>query len=157
MNSKRIFLVGLPASGKTTFAKKLSAQTGLKFIDLDAEITKMTDQPIRELLAKEGENYFRQIEKEQLRQVTNEYSQFVLATGGGTPCFFDNMDFMNENGVTIYINTSLDEITQRLAGDSSRPLMKKFEPAELLEKRRKWYEQAQHTVNNYQQLGKLFD
>ncbi|MEP5613816.1 MAG: shikimate kinase [Cyclobacteriaceae bacterium] len=155
--SKKIFLVGLPASGKTTFAKRLSEQINSTFLDLDAEIVKSTNQSITELFEKGGEPSFREVEKEVLTKVVKDHSQFVLATGGGTPCFFDNMDFMNRNGITIYINTPLEEITRRLADDSSRPLMKKFEPAELLSKRRKWYEQAQYTVSDYKKLEKLFD
>lgn len=157
MTSKKIFFVGLPASGKTTFAKRLSEHIISTFLDLDDEIVKSSGQSIGQLFEKEGEEYFRKIEKEQLANVVNTFDEFVLACGGGTPCFYDNMDFMNKRGVTIYIDTPLDEIKKRLAGDSSRPLMKKFDLSELEAKRKAYYQQAQHTVTNYQELESLFN
>ncbi|MEP1093935.1 MAG: shikimate kinase [Cyclobacteriaceae bacterium] len=157
MTSRKIFLVGLPACGKTTFAKKLSERIDSTFLDLDDEIAKSSGQSIGQLFEDKGEEYFRKIEKEQLVNVANTNDEFVLACGGGTPCFYENMDFMNQSGITIYINTPLDEIRERLVEDRSRPLMKKFDLSELQTKRKAWYQQAQHTVTGYQELENLFN
>ena len=156
MISGKIFLVGLPASGKTTFAKRLSERINTTFLDLDDQIVKSSGQTIKQLF-EEGEEYFRKIEKEQLAEVVNARDEFVLACGGGTPCFYENMDLMNKSGITFYINTPLDEIQEHLSEDSSRPLMKKFNLAELQNKRKVWYQQAQHEVTSYQELESFFN
>ncbi len=152
---QKIFLIGLPGAGKTFIGKRLAAEIDFPFIDLDEEIVKSEGRSIPEIFEKSGENHFRELEKKLLKKVIQEKNQFILAAGGGTPCFFDNMDIMNDNGVTIFINTSIEEIQERLKGDETRPLMKNNSLEELLEKRKPWYERAHHTVSSYAQIRNL--
>ena len=152
---QKIFLIGLPGAGKTFIGKRLAAEIDFPFIDLDDEIVKSEGKSIPEIFEKSGEDYFRKLEKDQLNKVIQENNQFILAAGGGTPCFFDNMDIMNDNGVTVFINTSIEEIQERLKDDETRPLMKNNSLEELLQKRKPWYERAHHTVSSYAQIRNL--
>lgn len=156
MVNEKIFLIGLPASGKTTYAEKLAQNIGLPFFDLDNEIEKSTSQTISEIFEEKGEDQFRVLEKEHLERITQQNLQFVMSTGGGTPCFFENMKFMNVNGVTIYINTPLNKISNRLKIDDSRPLMKNTTIEDLYNTRRSYYEQAQIMVRSFDELSELF-
>ncbi len=153
--SSKIFLVGLPGSGKSTFGKELAKKSNLQFIDLDEEIVASSGYAIPTLFEEEGEKYFRELESRELKQVIKSMRNFVLSTGGGTPCFFDNMKLMNETGITIYVNTSLDEIQERLSNDSSRPLLQRHTIEELFESRKNWYEQAQVKGNNLDKIVEL--
>ncbi len=152
---QKIFFIGLPAAGKTTLGKKLATEIDFPFLDLDDEIVKSTGNSIPEIFEKNGEDYFRVLEKEQLVKIIKDNDQFILATGGGTPCFHNNMDVMNAIGITIFINTAIEEINERLEGDEGRPLMKNHSIEELLEKRKPWYERAHHTVSSYAQVRNL--
>ena len=98
----KIFLVGLPGSGKSTFGKSLAKALKKEFIDLDAEITTSEKKSIPEIFNKEGEEQFRIKEQQNLHLVVENSSQFLLATGGGAPCFFDNMEYMKSNGYVIF-------------------------------------------------------
>ena len=154
--SQRIFLVGLPGAGKTTLGMELALELRVPFIDLDQEIEKHTKQTIRTLFQEQGEAAFRQLEYDHLRRVIRETEHFVLATGGGTPCFFDNMEQMNASGKTIFINTPIAQIKQRLQQDSVRPLIQTTTLEELYEKRKEWYAQAQHTITSLSDLLEIF-
>ena len=92
--SMKYFIVGYMASGKSTFGKELAKDKGLPFLDLDESVESREGRSISEIFAKEGEEYFRKREREILHEICNEADEFVLATGGGTPCFFDNMDYI---------------------------------------------------------------
>lgn len=118
-----IFIVGYMASGKTTFGKALAKTTGLKHIDLDFYIEQRFHSTIKDIFAKKGETEFRRMESNMLREV-GEFSDVVISCGGGTPCFGDNMDYMNSRGLTVCLKASDDVIANRiiLAGDK-RPLM----------------------------------
>lgn len=118
-----IFIVGYMASGKTTFGKALAKTTGLQHIDLDFYIEQRFHSTIKDIFARKGEAEFRRIEANLLREV-GEYSDVVISCGGGTPCFGDNMDYMNSRGMTVCLRASDDVIANRiiLAGDK-RPLM----------------------------------
>ena len=152
----KIFLIGLPGSGKTTMGLDLAVHLGIQFVDLDQEVEKAEKQSIPEIFQEKGEAHFRQLEKYHLENVIQELDEFVLATGGGTPCFFNNLDLMKEHGSIIYINTPIDRIHQRLANDATRPLMKSKSLEELLAERKGWYNQADHTIQEYKELLKLF-
>lgn len=118
-----IFLIGYMASGKTTFGEALAKRLNRKFIDLDQYIEKKTGETISEIFAKEGHNGFRNIEKENLREIAKEENA-VIACGGGTPCFFDNMEFLNENGLTVFLETSKPVLLRRLVElNHTRPLV----------------------------------
>ena len=148
--------MGLPGAGKTTLGMELAAHLGIQFVDLDLEIEKHTKQSIRTIFAEAGEAHFRQLEKLHLKKIIDEIPQFVMATGGGTPCFFDNMESMKSNGKTIFINTPVETIKKRLQQDTIRPLMQTNTLEKLLEKRKSWYRQAQVEVSSYDELIDLF-
>ena len=150
--SQKVFLVGLPGAGKTTIGMEAALEMHVPFVDLDQEIEKETRQTIRMIFQQEGEASFRQLEYEQLRKTINNSADFVLATGGGTPCFFDNMDLMNSVGTTIFINTPIEQIKKRLQHDSVRPLMQTNTLESLYEKRKFWYNKANHTIQTQQEL-----
>ena len=99
----RIFLIGYMGSGKTTLGRKLAYILQYQFIDLDDYIEKQEGRKISHIFEEDGEDYFRKLERVYLHRVIDK-EDLVISTGGGTPCFFDNMNQMNEYGKTIYIN-----------------------------------------------------
>lgn len=143
----------MPGSGKTTFGKRLAKALGFTFKDLDVLITDHEKKPVTDIFAQQGETYFRQLESRMLKE-TLSCTRTIIATGGGTPCFFDNMDWMNTQGVTIFLDVSIPELVQRLTtvtkAQQKRPLFADKTPKELLEslqamhtRRLPYYEQAQ--------------
>lgn len=119
----RIFLTGFMGSGKSYTAQRLAALVGYPFLDLDDWIEEINQQTIAELFEHRGEEGFRQLEKQTLRQL-EQLPNLVLATGGGTPCFDDNMEWMKQQGITIYLRTSIDILFQRLRPEiAHRPLL----------------------------------
>ena len=117
-----IYIVGMPASGKTTFGRGLAHALGYRFLDIDEEIVRTEKMSVAELFREKGESYFRKKEAEALRRTGNlDYA--VVATGGGTPCFFDNMDYIREHGFSIFLDTPLEVIERRLF-EEKRPLIK---------------------------------
>lgn len=147
---KRIFLMGYMGAGKTTVGKKLSKQLNLSFIDLDYYIEGRYHKEIRQLFAEKGEDTFRDIERRMLHEVAS-FEDVLVSTGGGTPCFFDNIDFMNESGTTVYLKASVDELANRLeVCKQTRPVLQNRSGealrqfiADSLESRRPFYEKAQ--------------
>jgi shikimate kinase len=131
----KIFLTGMPGCGKSTFGRKVARELNLDFIDLDKEIIKKEKLSIAEIFELKGEDHFRKIESELLKDISIANDNFVLATGGGAPCFYDNMDFMNEQGHTVFIDTPIDTLLERLSlsGINKRPLIKKMGEDNLLE------------------------
>lgn len=120
----RYFLIGYMGSGKTYWAKQWSAAYGLKCFDLDAEIEQRQGKSISLIFKEEGEDAFRKIEKEVLKTFLH-LDNFIMSCGGGTPCFYNNITTMNEQGVTIYLKSSVQELVQRLAIEKeTRPLIK---------------------------------
>lgn len=118
-----IFLIGYMGCGKSTLGRNLSAATGYRFIDLDKYIEGRYRHTIREIFDQYGEDGFRQIERNMLHEVA-DFEDVIVACGGGTPCFFDNMDYMNAHGTTVYLDTSLDKLHSRLMrGRHKRPLI----------------------------------
>ncbi len=119
-----IYLIGYMASGKTTFGKKLANVLQYKFIDLDNLIEAKEKQTVAEIFATKGETYFREIEKQVLHTTIN-LQNVVISCGGGTPCFNNNIDFINENGFTIWMHTPIGFILERIKKESNqRPLVK---------------------------------
>ena len=119
---KKFIIIGMPGSGKSTMAKFLCSQISLFFYDLDLEIEKNEGKNIREIFKENGENYFREIETFTLKKIIKEKNNFILATGGGTPCFNDNMNLINKYGISIFLDTSLDILKERIARNNKRPL-----------------------------------
>ena len=152
--SMKYFIVGYMASGKSTFGKELAKDKGLPFLDLDECVESREGRSISEIFAKEGEEYCRKREREILHEICNEADEFVLATGGGTPCFFDNMDYMNQAGTTVFLNTSPLVIVDRLKRQrADRPLLAMYSDDELeffvrehLESRLSFYLKAKEQV-----------
>ncbi len=132
----KIFLIGLPGSGKTTLGKQLAKKLKLPFIDLDTEIEKIQGQTISEIFESKKENHFREIESNLLKKFCLLFESFVMATGGGAPCFHDTMRAMNQSGTTIFLDVPSKEIADRLMKTnlSDRPLLAKMNDEALKDK-----------------------
>ena len=147
---KRIFLIGYMGAGKTTAGKELAKVLELEFIDLDHFIQARYQKTVSQLFQDVGEGEFRKIESSVLKEV-GEFENVVISTGGGTPCFFDNMEYMNKAGTTVYLNAEPEALAARLnTCKEKRPLIKDKNEEELfafvvesLEKRNPYYTQAQ--------------
>jgi len=142
-------------SGKTTVGKQLSKKLNYSFLDMDSHIEETMFKSVSQIFADLGEEEFRQIEKRTLHEVA-EFENVIISTGGGAPCFFDNMDFMNSHGTTIYLKVTPEQLTARLeaAKGSKRPLLAERTGAELLKfiaeglaKREPFYAKAQYTLD----------
>ncbi|RZM27547.1 MAG: shikimate kinase [Pedobacter sp.] len=119
----KIFLIGFMGCGKTTMGKKLAAKLDCPFFDLDHQIEAEMGQTIATYFTEHGEAAFRQLENKKIKAFSYP-KHAVIATGGGTPCYFDNIDWMNENGLTIYINMPAQALAKRLEkGKAKRPLL----------------------------------
>lgn len=149
----KFFLTGYMGSGKSTVGEKLAAKLKYDFIDLDKLIESDYKQSIPEIFATKGEKEFRAMEHNTLKRVI-EKNNVVVACGGGTPCYYDNMELMSNNGVTVYIKMSVDALVDRLTNaKEKRPLIENKTAPELrsfikrqLEKREDIYHKAQYTV-----------
>lgn len=154
--TRNIFLVGMPGSGKTTLGKPLAAKLGMNFIDLDDEIEKSEGCTISQIFADRGEDYFRKTERQALVSVIANSNHYIMATGGGAACFFDNLDLMRAAGLTIFLDISSAELLNRLRPHiAHRPLLQGKSEAELLQEikqklgfRRKHYGKADIVVKN---------
>lgn len=154
---KPIYLIGYMGSGKSTLGHALAKATGLTFIDLDTYIESRYRKTIRDIFAERGEEGFRQIEKAMLEEVSS-FEDVIVACGGGTPCFFDNMEVMNTSGTTVLLDTTIESLHRRLChGKAKRPLIANMSDDELksyiasaLEKRMPYYTLAQHRFQSDQ-------
>ena len=127
-----IYIIGFMGSGKSTAGRKLASLLGWSFIDLDKRIEEHTSKTIPEIFSQKGEDYFRSIEAQLLRDLMT-CTNTVISTGGGTPCHGDNMDFMNEHGLTVYLKLTPAELNSRLSqSNGERPLIKDLEKGNLL-------------------------
>lgn len=128
----RVFLCGYMGSGKTTLGKALSKEMGLTLIDLDNFIEARQHKTVSQIFAKIGEAGFRELERKALLEVS-EYENVIIALGGGTPCFFDNMDIVNNAGISVYLKPSEEVLHRRLIeGKSKRPLLAEKTDDEIL-------------------------
>ncbi|MCX2586370.1 MULTISPECIES: shikimate kinase [unclassified Pedobacter] len=151
----KIFLIGYMGCGKSTKAKQLAQRLGCPVIDLDTEIVKKSGKTIAEFFAEFGESGFRDYESDMLK--TFPYPETcVVATGGGLPCFFDNMDWMNENGTTVYLQMEPAQLVSRLQNRQKRPLIKDLDDEQLLAfiqlklaERNPFYTQAKMIINAF--------
>jgi shikimate kinase len=127
----RVYLLGYMGSGKTTLGKTLAKKLKFNFTDLDHFIEKDLNKKISSLFETEGEEGFRSIEKNYLHK-TASMENTIVSCGGGTPCFFDNIQWMNNNGITIYLKMTVDGLFNRLLhAKEERPLLKKLSNDEL--------------------------
>jgi shikimate kinase len=149
----RIFLIGFMGSGKSTMGRALAASLNLTFIDLDSFLEEKYFRTIPEIFSVEGEESFRMKERKVLEEVS-AFDNVIVATGGGAPCFFDNMDLMNNSGFCIFLDVDVSSLISRLiTAKTERPLIKGKSPEELLEfiegmmkKRRPFYEKAKYIL-----------
>lgn len=142
-------MIGYMGAGKTTLGKILARSLNLEFIDLDWYIENRFHQSVSQLFATRGEEGFRKIEQNMLHEVA-EFEDVVISAGGGTPCFFDNMEYMNQQGVTVYLKATPETLRTHLRmGKQKRPLIAQKNDEELdafiresLDKRESYYNQA---------------
>jgi len=113
----------MPGSGKTTLGKELSLALALPFIDLDRDIEEQIQMTIPDIFRTKGEPFFREMESERLHYWSSGTDGFVMATGGGAPCFFDAMNTMKSIGLVLFLDVPLEELLLRLEKDTHRPLL----------------------------------
>lgn len=150
----RIFLTGYMGAGKTTLGKAFARKMNIPFIDLDWYIEERFHRTVGELFTERGEIGFRELERNMLHEVA-EFENVIISTGGGTPCFFDNMEFMNRLGETVFLDVHPDVLFRRLrVAKRQRPIIQGKSDDELksfiiqaLEKRAPFYHQAHYSFN----------
>ena len=151
-------------AGKTTVGRELSRQMGLPFYDLDWYITSRMRKTVKEIFDQQGEEGFRRIERNMLHEVA-EFENVIISCGGGTPCFYDNMEYMNAQGDTVYLKATPEVLYRHLQmGRSVRPLLLNKTPDEVrsfvkeqLTQREPFYSKARYTldVNLMDNLSKI--
>lgn len=146
----KIFLIGFMGSGKTYWGRELSKKLGIPFFDLDEMIVAAKGKSINAIFAEEGEEQFRLVEMETLHLISESHESFVMATGGGAPCYYNNIEYMTRSGMAVWINCSIETLFRRLSQEKERrPLIRDLGDDQLksyiLKKyadRRIYYEQA---------------
>lgn len=151
---RRIILIGYMGSGKTTVGRALAKELSMPFYDLDWYIESRRRKTVPQIFAERGEEGFREIERYMLHEVA-EFEDVIISCGGGTPCFFDNMDYLNQQGDVIWLKADPEVLYKHLLmGKTERPLLKGKSPEELmafirgqLEQREAFYAKARHVVD----------
>lgn len=149
----KIYLIGYMGSGKSTAGKELAAKLEHEFIDLDKFIERACSKTIPQIFSEQGEAEFRKIENNALKKIMDKENA-VVACGGGTPCYYNNIELMNNTGITVYLKMSVDALMNRLSNaKEDRPLLKNKSPEEMrkfinrqLESREDFYHKAQYIV-----------
>ncbi|MDD2277691.1 MAG: shikimate kinase [Bacteroidales bacterium] len=150
----KVFLIGFMASGKSTVGEELANVLGYKFVDLDTYIEKKYKKSVKLMFEINGEDYFRRVENEALVDVSQIDDNIIVASGGGTSCFYNSVEFMNKVGLTIYLRVEVSELLSRLIeSKKDRPLLWGKSKEELnnyiirvLDERKRYYEKAKITV-----------
>ena len=128
----KIYLNGFMGAGKTHWGRILASRLQVPLFDLDEQIVNSEGRSINDLFAKEGEEYFRMREKEVLQILTESHASLILSCGGGTPCYFNNIGYMNDSGTTVWLNTSLPVLFERLQKQRGhRPLLRDLDDLQL--------------------------
>lgn len=151
-----IYLIGFMGSGKTTIGKELASKLGYSFFDIDQEIEEHFHLKVAEIFEKHGELAFREAERDWISK-SRLLGDSVISTGGGSPCFYNNMEMMNQLGITIYLKTDSKTLTNRLKGSrNNRPLIKEKTDFELFEyvnakliERQLFYEKSKLTIHAF--------
>ena len=149
---KKFFIVGMPASGKSRLGKYISSITNLIFLDLDNEIEKKLDTRVKDIFKINGENFFRKIETKTLKEIIENKNNFILATGGGTPCFNENMSLINKSGISIFIDVSREILHERISRNDKRPLLNgtfsiEMKLSDLYKERIDYYKKSKYHVS----------
>ncbi|MDD6853902.1 MULTISPECIES: shikimate kinase [Prevotella] len=165
----RIILLGYMGAGKTTVGKALAKALNLQFYDLDWYIENRMHMTVKQIFDERGEEGFRKIEHNMLHEVA-EFEDVVISCGGGTPCFFDNIDYMNQQGETVYLKATPDVLYGHLKmGRTVRPLLLNKTPDEVkdfvsrqLAEREPFYTKAKHVIDvslmdNYEKIAITVD
>jgi shikimate kinase len=150
----RIFLIGMMGSGKSYWAEKLKKKFKIPAYDLDALIEMMEEKTVAEIFEEDGEEYFRKAEAKMLRLFA-EKKTFILSCGGGTACYNDNMNWMNKQGITIWLDAPVETLAERLSKEKfKRPLIKALSDLSLkdflnkkLEEREAFYNRAAYRLS----------
>jgi len=151
----KIFLIGFMGSGKSHWGRELSRKLSIPFFDLDEKIEEHTGKSIPQIFSEKGEEYFRLLEKEALYLLTESHESFVMATGGGTPCFYNNIDYLKKAGTVVWFNSSIDRLYLRLIKEKDkRPLIRDIADDQLksfivkkFSNRKIFYQQAHVIIN----------
>ena len=161
----RIYLIGYMGCGKSSLGRRLSAFMSIQFVDMDHYIEERNCKTVPQIFEEEGEEAFRMKERKALEELS-EFENIIIATGGGAPCFFDNMDLMNRTGKTIFMNIDPKILAERLLkSKTERPLIKGKSKEELvtfidetLKKRYEFYRKAQVQITEPDiDLEKIFE
>ena len=165
----KIFFIGFMGCGKTHWGREVSKKLSVPFFDLDEKIEESEGKKIADIFEEHGEEYFRLLEKDVLHLLTESHETFVMATGGGTPCFFNNIDYLKRQGTVIWINCSVECLYNRLVKEKEqRPLIRTIPAAQLksyivkkFSNRKIFYQQAhiilnEDDINIGQVLDKIF-
>ncbi|WP_346318324.1 shikimate kinase [Chitinophaga sp. YIM B06452] len=161
----KVFLLGFMGAGKSYWGKQLAIHWNLPYFDLDDVIVEREGMPVAEIFAEKGESYFRELEGKVLRELALDNDRFLISCGGGTPCFSDTMDFMNNAGITIWLNPSVPVMVERLQRkQAKRPLIQDLSAEDLtaftekkLMERQPFYEQSQVIISDDEISLETFD
>ena len=142
-------------SGKTLVSKELNILNNFKIFDLDTEISKQNNRSITEIFKEKGEIFFRKTEKEVLEKIISTEKNIILSLGGGTPCYYNNIDSINEKTISVFLKTNVKTLAQRLSSEKDkRPLIQNISNEDLPEfiakhlfERNPFYNQAKITIN----------
>jgi shikimate kinase len=151
----RIFLIGFMGSGKSHWGRLLSEKLGIRLFDLDEQVVEQAGKPITQIFTEDGEENFRLQEKDVLHIISESHDSFVMACGGGSPCYFNNIEYMKQAGTVVWINTPQDVLFERLIKEKDkRPLIKSLSDEQLrgfinkkYADRKIYYEQADIKVD----------
>lgn len=161
----KLFLLGFMGAGKSYWGKQLATHWNLPYFDLDEVIVEREGMSVADIFNEKGEDYFRKVEGKVLRELAADNDSFLISCGGGTPCFSDTMDFMNEAGTTIWLNPSVKVMVERLQRKQyKRPLIQDLSTEELLSftekklaERQPFYEQSQIIISEDEITLETFD
>lgn len=148
-----VFLIGMPACGKTSIGKRLAKKLQFTFLDLDHHLADKENKSVATIFSEKGEDFFRKMEAKYLREISQTKKNTIISVGGGTPCFRNNVQFMRSAGTIFFLNTSVETLFLRLKEDTKRPMFNGIPQNEvkqkinsLLDERLKFYLCAHHII-----------
>ena len=149
----KIFIVGMPGSSKSTMGRYLCSQNNFKYLDLDEEIEKKTQMTVKEIFENKDEDYFRSLETDLLEEIIQKENSFILATGGGTPYFNNNMTLINNSGISLFIDVDKKILFERISKNDKSPLLKKTDSleekiSEIYNERISFYKKSKHHLKS---------